>query len=319
VITQRLVFAAFCMAMLMLAASGGTIASPRRIGSTSPPTNTVTIGGAQIDVRFLSPGTIRLPRETLMRWVRRGANAVTLYYGQFPVRKAVIKIQPVQGDEIGFATADFEGDRGIIEIPVGVDISEAELNDDWVLIHEMVHFAFPLVDDDNRWVAEGMATYVEPIIRMRAGITTPAELWGEFASDMKRGLPKGGRAGDSGFNTRDRIYYGGALFCFLADLQIRTETNNKKGLEDALRAILHAGGNITSDWEPIDALRVGDRAVGTHALEKNYMAMKHRPISPNLPAIWQQLGVRLQGRQAVFDDRAPLAAVRLAINGSARK
>jgi hypothetical protein len=270
-------------------------------------------------VQFLRPSNFKLPREKLMTWVRRGANAVSQYFGKFPVQKAVIKIQPVRGDEVGFATADFEGDTGIIEIPVGVEISEAQLKDDWVLIHEMVHFAFPLVDDNNRWVAEGMATYVEPIVRMRAGITTPAELWGEFASDMKRGLPRGGRAADASFDTRDRTYYGGAMFCFLVDLQIRQETNKKKGLEDALRAILRAGGNITSDWEPIDALRIGDRAVGTHALESNYQAMKHRPVSPNLPAIWKQLGVRLQGREAIFDDRAPLAAVRLAINGSARK
>ena len=34
------------------------------------------------------------------------------------------------------------------------------------------------------------------------------------------------------------------LFCLLADVQIHQRTHNQKGLEDALRGILAAGGNI---------------------------------------------------------------------------
>jgi hypothetical protein len=43
----------------------------------------------------------------------------------------------------------------------------------------------------------------------------------------------------------------GALFCLLADVEIRTRTGNAKGLQDALRAINRAGGTIEADW-PLD-------------------------------------------------------------------
>jgi hypothetical protein len=42
----------------------------------------------------------------------------------------------------------------------------------------------------------------------------------------------------------------------------------KRVVEDALRGILVAGGNITQNWPLERALRVGDEAPGTHALEE---------------------------------------------------
>ena len=38
-----------------------------------------------------------------------------------------------------------------------------------MLTHEMVHLAFPSVDDKHHWIEEGIATYVEPIARIQAG------------------------------------------------------------------------------------------------------------------------------------------------------
>ena len=43
--------------------------------------------------------------------------------------------------------------------------------------------------------------------------------------------------------------------------------SQSKGLEDALRGILAAGGNISEDWPLERALRVGDEATGTRVLE----------------------------------------------------
>jgi hypothetical protein len=304
--------------MMILTCCSSVVAERSEVAkSRSNSSNIVTVGGAEIVVRF-SPGRFNVSRETLLHWVRRSAQAVSLYYGKFPVRQATVRISPESGDEIGFATADFEGGKGVIEIPVGVDMSEAQLDRDWVLTHEMVHFAFPLVDNQHKWVAEGMATYVEPVARMRAGITTPAQLWGEFSRDMPQGLPASGDRGLNRTPTWGRTYWGGALFCLLADLQIRSETGNKKGLEDALRGIVDSGINITTDWEPIDAFRVGDKAVGTHVLERLYQSMKDRPVAVNLPALWRELGVTRTGNLAAFDNSAPLAMVRLAINGRGR-
>jgi hypothetical protein len=100
----------------------------------------------------------------------------------------------------------------------------------------------------------------------------------------------------------------------MADIEIRQGTHNQKGLEDALRAIMNTGGVITEDWELDHALEVGDKAVGVPVLEQLYSKMKDRPVSVDLDRLWQELGVSHQGGFATFNDHAPLAQVREAIN-----
>ena len=100
----------------------------------------------------------------------------------------------------------------------------------------------------------------------------------------------------------------------LADVEIRRQTNNAKGLEQALRAILDAGGDIRKEWNLEDALRTGDRAVGANVLEPLYIKMKDNPVGIDLGSLWMQLGVQSDGAGVRFDDSAMLAAVRRAIS-----
>jgi hypothetical protein len=84
-------------------------------------------------------------------------------------------------------------------------------------------------------------------------------------------------------------------------------------LENALRGILGAGGDIRKDWNLEDALRTGDRAVGVNVLQPLYTRMKDKPVRVDLDRLWTQLGVQSDGASVHFDDGATLAAVRRAI------
>ena len=112
---------------------------------------------------------------------------------------------------------------------------------------------------------------------------------------------------------RGRTYWGGALFCLLADIGIRKATKNTRGLQDALRAVNRAGGNIESDWPLEQALEIGDNATGVTVLMDLYRQMKDAPGGVNLPELWEQLGVRRDGDAVTFSESAPLAAARRAI------
>jgi hypothetical protein len=50
-----------------------------------------------------------------------------------------------------------------------------------------------------------------------------------------------------------------------------------------------------------------------HVLIELYDEMKDKPHDVDLTALWQQLGVSMQGETMRFDDSAPLAAIRRAI------
>ena len=132
-------------------------------------------------------------------------------------------------------------------------------------------------------------------------------------SGLPNGLP---RAGDRGLDrtpTWGRTYWGGALFYFLADLEIRKRTSNKLGLEHALGGILAAGGNNARRWSLEDAFAAGDRATGVPVLRELHAAMGTSPHPVELDALWRQLGIVSERGAVRFDDSAPLAAIRRAI------
>jgi predicted metalloprotease with PDZ domain len=130
---------------------------------------------------------------------------------------------------------------------------------------------------------------------------------------MPNGLPQSGDQGLDHTHTWGRTYWGGALFCLLADVEIRKKTGNRFGLRDAMSAVLRASGGVSFEM-PIDRVfKVGDEATGTSVLRDLYAQMKDKPVSPDMDDLWRQLGVRLHGDKADLLDDAPLAATRKAI------
>ena len=104
-----------------------------------------------------------------------------------------------------FITGKTFGQNGaFIPIFMAQDTTEADLPKDCVLTHEMVHLAFPL----------------------------------GFGGSWYRGCPRDSPSqATAGWIelTHGAAYWGGALFCVVADLQIREGTADKYGLQDALR------------------------------------------------------------------------------------
>jgi hypothetical protein len=149
-------------------------------------TSSLLIGGARVDIR-IEGNSLRVPTKDLCQWVGAAAESVTAYYGRFPVPQVLIQITSFRGSGVSNGMAF--GDRGgRITIRVGNETSPLELASDWMLTHEMVHLAFPSVDDKHHWIEEGIATYVEPIARIHAGHLKPGQMWFDLVRDMPQGL-----------------------------------------------------------------------------------------------------------------------------------
>src|SRR5271156_3878617 len=272
-------------------------------------TSTIVIGNSRIDVN-IEPGSMQASKEDLLKWVRWAAESVSAYYGRFPVPQLLLRIVPSDGKGVRNGRTFGRENGGFITIHVGKDAQFSDLARDWMLTHEMVHLSFPSVPENHHWIEEGIATYVEPIARVRAGHLDANQMWFEVMRDLHQGLPGAGDEGLDHTHTWGRTYWGGALFCFLADIEIHRETGNKKGLGDALRGILNAGGDIRYDWELEKALTIGDKATGVPVLQNLYAKMKDQPYDVDLPALWTQLGIERDGNAVKFLDTAPLAKTR---------
>jgi hypothetical protein len=139
-------------------------------------------------------------------------------------------------------------------------------------------------------------------------------MWHDVVRDLPQGEPAPGDEGLDHTHTWGRTYWGGAMFCLIADVRIRQQTHNQKGLQDALRGILAAGGNITQDWDIERALAVGDKATATTVLVDLYHQMRDQPDPIDLPSLWKQLGIERAANGSIqFDPHAPLADIREAI------
>jgi hypothetical protein len=307
-----------CVVLTAFASAPATCSDSR--GSSVQPRQSFNFreGGSEIVVS-IDDGSRAVPLNIILPWLQSAAHSIATYFHRFPVKSLFIHLSGEPGSDVGYSTANEEDGNPVIHIRIGETVSKEELKNDWVATHEMVHLAFPLVERQEDWVAEGMATYVEPMARLQAGNLSSQSYWREFMEMLPRGLPE---KNDKGLNSVypiknthsiRRMYWGGALFYFIADLQIRSQTHNQKGLQDAFAAIMNAGGNIESDWDAIHAFRVGDRAVGSDVLEKMYKQWAVGPVSVDLAQIWTKLGIHERGGQILFDDTAPLAVTRQAI------
>jgi hypothetical protein len=269
------------------------------------------IGEATIDVSFDSD-QFDLDRAALLDWVMQSARAVTAYFGRFPVAHARVRILLSQRGRISNGMS-FGEPGARCRIAVGQHATLADLNDDWELTHEMVHFGFPSVEERHHWIEEGIATYVEPIARAQVGRLTAEQVWGGLVRGMPQGLPQAGDQGLDNTHTWGRTYWGGAIFCLLADIEIRKRTGNTKGLQDALRAINRVGGTIEADWPLERAIEVGDQATHGKTLMELYSQMASKPVAVDLPDLWKQLGVVRGHHRVAFDNRAALASIRASI------
>ncbi len=148
-----------------------------------------TVGGATIQVDFAA-GDLDLSQAQVVSWAQVSARSVAMYYGRFPVPRARVLIEPVAGDSGSIHGTTWGGVGGfaaMTRIRLGQHVTQKDLQTDWVLTHEFVHTALPDLDDDQHWLEEGLATYVEPIARAGAGRLTAAKVWGEFLHEMKYG------------------------------------------------------------------------------------------------------------------------------------
>jgi hypothetical protein len=196
---------------------------------------------------------------------------------------------------------------------LGRAVSRADLETDWTMTHELVHTAMSSLADEHHWLEEGLATYVEPIARAQDGQLPAAKVWKGMVSGMAEGEPQRGDHGLDRTHTWGRTYWGGAMFCLVADLEIRRATANRKGLQDALRAIVADGATIDTEWPLERVLRVGDHATGTNVLTNLYNSWKETPVPVNLDRLWVQLGVQVNRQGIVLDPDAPLADLRSSI------
>ncbi len=274
-------------------------------------TRTLSVAGASLEVARAS-GALSVSDDEISAWSRASLESVAGYFGQAPIDRTVMILLPGRGPWVGGGKTLAGGGASIV-MRVGDTATKRHFDNDWVLTHELCHLAGPSFDRNLAWIEEGLATYVEPVARVHASRLSETEMWRGLFEGLENGRPQHGDRGLDNTATWGRIYWGGAAFFFVADVEIRKATQNKKGLIDALRGVLKEGGSNLSRWEIERWLETADRSTATTVFRDLHQKMGQGTWFPDLAALANDLGVRRTKEGVTFDDRAPLSYIRRAI------
>lgn len=238
-----------------------------------------------------------LDERTIRRWVHSMVRMAGDYCGHFPVDSLSVEVRMRSGRRVVFGQ-HFSGRRVVIH--VGRNTSEESLRHDHVLLHELLHTALPSLDRRHRWMREGLSTYLETMVRAQNGIISEEDVWNRWTDSMVNGLPRSGDRGLDRTPTWGRVYWGGALFWMVVDVELRRVTAGRHTVRSLVAGIVARGGDARRRWSIQRLLRVADQVTGAHVVSRAYRRMALQPRAPNLDSFFARLGVRRSGNRVLF-------------------
>lgn len=273
-------------------------------------TDRLRVGDTRLDLVVGQRG-LPVSNRSVKAWVERSARLVAEYCGGFPVERLAVRVVVGVPGEVLFGQ-HWRGRR--VSVLVGAATTPEALETDWILIHELAHTALPDLADRHLWMREGLSTYLQTLLRARGGILDERELWTRWTENLPRGQPRRSHRGLDRDGGRDRTYWGGALFWFLADVEIRRRTDGRRSLRDAVRAIREYGGTSRTRWSMARLLEVADYGSGTRVVSELYGRLGRSRGDVDLDALFARLGVHREGDDLRLDDDAELAPIRRAMS-----
>jgi hypothetical protein len=278
----------------------------------------VVVPGGTLEVALLD-GVPQHMRPWISAWLRSAGSAAAQQIGRFPVPRAQIIIVPVFRPGLTFGFADTGRSGGVsIAFFMPVDTSEQTLRDDWVAVHEFCHLLIPYVDRSDAWLSEGMATYLQEVVRARAGMIIATQAW----QSIYEGALFCRNAADTLANeTRDmpalhnykRVYWAGAIMVLMADVELRKRTHGRTSLADVLARLTADPSEVLRYYRGADLLARMDALAGEPVFTEIAKRYLDAPKFPDLDALYPQLGVVVHGGQVHLVPKAPLSWVRDAI------
>ena len=163
------------------------------------------------------PGAFKIAPQQLAAWVSAVAESNRRFWVRSPAQGGLVVLIPSPRGGVPFGRVLSLG-GAVVTVLVGTQATTQDLYDDWVLVHEFLHLGSPLMRDTGAWLNEGIATFYEPTLRTRAGWKTEDDVWREWIGSMPRGVPAMTGIGLENAG-RGGIYWGGALFVLMADIE----------------------------------------------------------------------------------------------------
>jgi hypothetical protein len=260
--------------------------------------------------------------ERLLGWLRRVAQAAVSAYGRLALRDVQVLVLPVgaQSEAVVFGQST-RGQGNALTLFVDPAQSDAAFDHDWVAVHELSHLFHPYLGDRGAWLAEGLATYYQNVLRARAGLLTPEHAWEQLDDGFTRG--RRGMRGNSTLESAStqmgeqhdfqRIYWSGTAYWLGVDVELRRSSRNQLGVDEALRRFDACCLPSGLRWAPEEFVAKLDALTHSDVFSKRFREYRVRRDFPDLTGIYASLGLRRDRDALTFDEGATEAHIRRAI------
>lgn len=255
-------------------------------------------------------------RDELQRWLAEVADAALKAYGRFPLPEATVRIEqsPSRSRSPVPWGQTLRRDGVSVLLYVRADASFDELRADWTAMHELSHLFHPYLGGEGRWLAEGLASYYQNVLRARAGLLGEEEAWRLLDAGFGRG-----RNEDSGLSLSElsrrhrgtmRVYWTGAAYWLEMDLALR---RNGSSLDAVLSRYSDCCLRGTGEVAPRAFVTQLDRLASGSRFRRGFERHAASRAFPSLDASYAALGLARSADGLHFSDRADDISLRRAI------
>ncbi len=277
------------------------------------------LAGGALRVSILH-GTDDAQRKALDAWLSRISRAILSAYGRLPIPDVQVLVFPLtsRGRAVIFGQS-IRGEGNALELLVDASRPAAEFDSDWVAVHELSHLMHPYLGDRGSWLAEGLATYYQNVLRARAGLLTPAQAWDRMREGFAGQAPSYDKTLEdsaSGMHRSHdfrRVYWSGAAFWLTVDRDLRRDSSGKLTLDLALSRFHDCCLPAYRPWSPEDFVARLDALLGTKTIAARYCEFADMRAFPDWRTLFNDLGIRDAGEHLQLDAHAPEAKLRDAI------
>jgi len=262
-------------------------------------------------------------KEKLRTWLARVSRAVLSAYGRLPLPDVQVLMIPVtsrHGEAVVFGQS-VRGEGNALHLLVDPAQPATEFDKGWVAVHELSHLMHPYLGDRGSWLAEGLATYYQNVLRARSGLLTPTQAWDR----LREGFADAARphyddtlehaaADMHESHAFRRVYWSGAAYWLSVDRDLRRASNGRLNVETALARFRDCCLPAYTDWRPQDFVAKLDELLAVQTFTSRYGEFAAMKQFPDWRKLYADLGIRDEDAARMrFDDAARDAKWRDAI------
>ncbi|HEY0506110.1 MAG TPA: hypothetical protein VGD42_21710 [Lysobacter sp.] len=285
-------------------------------GADAAPAVGRTLRAGDTELHVVVDASSQQRAEQLHRWMAEVANASLTAFGRFPLDRAEVRVREIRSSDaspVPWGQTSRRDDVAVL-LYVRDDASLEQLRSDWTAVHELAHLFHPYLGRRGRWLAEGLASYYQNVLRARAGLLGEEQAWQRLDAGFGRGrgATTGVRLDELGRRGTMRVYWTGAAYWLEADLALRARGSDLDSVLARYAACCLRAGDTR---EPAAFIAELDRIADGGVFGDRYRRYAASLEFPSLDAAYRQLGISVGDAGLRFSPQPDAARLRQAVMG----